>query len=125
MLRQILTVAVGIVLSFLLASVAGYLYYSYLSHVFSEEVSLGRFARHIANPAIALLVGACVGAMAKSPPEVLAALSLIPSALVTFLYRRQDASHMLLLIFLELVCLFIGAGAARVAFRIRGRSSST
>jgi hypothetical protein len=124
-LRQILIVAIGMVLSFLLAAAAGYFFYSYLSHIFPQEATLGRFARYIVNPVIAFLVEVCVGAMAKSRPEVLAALSLTPSVIITLFFRRLDASNMLLLIFLVLVYLFVGAGAARVTFRIRTRSTST
>jgi hypothetical protein len=123
MLRQILVVAVGILLSFILAAAAGYFFYSYLSHIFPQEATLGRFARYIVNPAIAFLVGACVGALAKSRPEALAFLSLLPSTARFIFYRHLNLSYTLILMILALVCLLIGMGAARMTFRIRARDA--
>jgi hypothetical protein len=119
MLRQILVVAVGIMLSFLLAAAAGYFFYSWLSPLYPQEATLGRFARYIVNPAIALLVGACVGTLAKSRPEAHAFLSLLPSTASFLFFRHLSLSHTLILIVLALACLLIGMGAARITFRIR------
>jgi hypothetical protein len=121
MLRQILVVAVGIMLSFLLAAAAGYFFYSWLSRIYPQEATLGRFARYIVNPAIAFLVGACVGALAKSRPEAQAFLSLLPWTASLLFFRHLSLSRTLILMILALVCLLIGMGAARITFRIRAR----
>jgi hypothetical protein len=117
MTRQILAVAVGILLSFLLAAAGGW-----FLHRFSgrwSESQLGALARYVLQPFIALFVGSCAGLLAKSNPKVLAVLSLLPSSLTFVFFRRIDVKHSLLLILLSLVHLIIGMVAATVTFRLR------
>jgi hypothetical protein len=119
--RQILAVAVGVVLSFLTAAAGGYFLYRF-SDSFGNQAPM--LARYILNPVIALLVGACVGALAKSHPGVLAALSLAPWALGFLFAQRQNALHSLILVLLGLLYLFIGAAAATATFRMRTRRAT-
>jgi chromate transport protein ChrA len=81
-------------------------------------------ARYVLNPVIALLVGTCVGALAKSRAGVLAVLGLVPWALGFLFAQRQDTSHFLVLGLFGLLYLLIGAAAARTTFRMRTRSAA-
>jgi hypothetical protein len=84
--RQILAVAVGIALSFLAAAACADLVYRH-----SDFWSLRgpAVARYILNPLVALLVGACVGMLAKSRPAGIAA------ATATFRMRtRRSPSNL-------------------------------
>jgi hypothetical protein len=80
-------------------------------------------ARYILNPVIALLVGACVGALAKSGAGVLASLSLAPWALGFLFFQRQDALHFGVVALLSLLYLLIGTGVAIGTFRMRTRNA--
>ena len=121
MFRQILVVALGIFLSFLTVPAGGYVLYR-LSSVFPQEATLGQLARYILAPVIALLVGTCVGALAKSWPKTLSTFSLAPWAFSFLFFRRRYASHLPLFIFLALIYLLIGMAAADVTFRARTKS---
>ena len=118
--RQILAVALGVVVSFLAAAGAGYFLYRLWD---SEGHQAPLLARYILNPLIALLVGVCVGALAKSWAGVLAALSLAPWALGFLFAQRQDASHSLVLALLGLLYLLIGMAVATGTFRMRTRNA--
>ncbi len=118
--RQILAVALGVVVSFLAAAGGGYFLYR-LSNSLGHQAPL--LARYILNPVIALLVGVCVGRLAKSWAGVLAALSLIPWALGFLFAQRQDASHSLILALLSLLYLIIGMAVATGTFRMRARNA--
>lgn len=109
MRRQILAVAVGVVLSMLAAAAGGYFLYRFSGSLGHQAPML---ARYILNPVIALLVGTCVGALAKSRAGVLAALGLAPWALGFLFAQRQDALHSIILVLLGLLYVLIGAAAA-------------
>jgi hypothetical protein len=119
--RQIVAVALGVVLSYLAAAAGGYLLYR-LSHL-GWSHQLPPLARYFFNPLIALLVGALVGVVAKSRPGAVAVLSLVPGEFGFLLFRRQDVAHLLILVGLGLLYLLIGAAAATVTFRLRNRSA--
>jgi hypothetical protein len=121
MLRQISVVALGILLSFLAVPASGYVLYR-LSSVIPQEATLGQLARYIVDPVIALLVGTCVGALARSWPKTLATFSLAPWAFSFLFSSRQHVSHLPFFVFLALVYLLIGIAAAAVAFRARTKS---
>jgi uncharacterized membrane protein YbhN (UPF0104 family) len=124
MRRQVLTVVVGIALSFLATAVMGYVLYQ-LSHSL-DEGSLGHIARYILQPVVALLVGAAVGALAKARPGSLAALSLIPSVLAFFFAAwRRIEGHFLLFLILEIVCLIVAVTMASVVFAVLERTRRT
>ena len=122
MFRQILVVALGIFLSFLAVPAGGYVLYR-LSYVIPQEATVGQLVRYILNPVIAFLVGACVGALAKSRAGLLAALSLVPWALVFLFFRRQSAAHLIVLLSSVFLGLCSGIFAARVTFRICARDA--
>ena len=118
--RQILVVFLGVVVSFLATAGCGYFLYR-LSDSLGHQGPL--LARYILNPAIALLVGVCVGALAKSRAGVLAALSLAPWALGFLFAQRQSTSHSLILALLSVLYLLIGMAVATGTFRIRMRNT--
>jgi hypothetical protein len=119
--RQILAVAVGVVISFLATAVGGYFLYRFSGPLGLQAPTL---ARYVLNPIIALLAGGCVGALAKSQAAVLAALSLAPWALGFLFAQRQDALHSLALMFLGVLYLLIGAVASTATFGMRMRSGA-
>ena len=123
MLRQLLTVALGFVISFLAFAGSGYLLYRLSDAMPGHQ--LGLLVRYIFGPCVALLVGACVGALAKSRPGLLAVLSLAPLWIQPLLLpQRPDAAYFLTFISFVVPCLFIGAAAAIFVFRRRGRESA-
>ena len=85
---------------------------------------MSRLARYVLNPVIALMVGTCVGALAKSRPGLLATLSLTPWALLLFLSRRLDALHEAILILSSILSVCMGVAAAIFIFRVRTRTKS-
>jgi chromate transport protein ChrA len=114
--RQILAVIVGLALNFQAMAAAGFL----LHHLSGwSESQQGAPARYALNPLIAIVVGACVGALAKSRPGTLATLSLAPGAIATLFFRRQSAAHELILLLSSFLCLLLGALAAKLVFRMR------
>jgi hypothetical protein len=83
--RQILTLLAGILLSVLGAAAGGHLIY----HFSTESSQAGpALARYVVGPVIAVLVGVCVGILAKSHPGILACLSLLPSSIVVVAFRK-------------------------------------
>jgi hypothetical protein len=118
--RQILTVLAGILLSVLAAAGGGYLIYQLSAQWPQAGPAL---ARYTLNPIIAILVGVCVGVLAKSNPGVLACLSLIPSNIVMLMFRSLNFRNLLLMIFLVAVYTLVGAGAATLTFRARNRTT--
>ena len=118
--RQILALLCGIILSFFGAAAGGYLLYR-LSDQWPHSGPV--LARYVLDPVIAVLVGLCVGALAKSRPGVLAAASLIPAQIAPLLTRRLDLSHSLLMVSLAAICLLIAAAAAVVTFRGHARTT--
>jgi hypothetical protein len=122
-LRQILVVALGILIGFLVAGAGGYFLYRF-SDVLPHGATLGRLARYVVNPVIALTVGTCVGALAKSRPGLLAALSLTPLALVPLFSRRLNALHETILFFSSFLSVCLGVAAAIFIFRVRTRTKS-
>ena len=119
MARQILAVAVGIVLNILLEAAGGY--FLYLVSNALTEGKLGQLARYIISPVTALLVGACVGALAKARPGLLAALSVIPLGLYFFRAWHRVEGHFLFFLSLQVMYLLIAATAASLVFRARAR----
>jgi chromate transport protein ChrA len=114
--RQILAVIVGLALNLLAAAAGGY--FLYHLHGWSE-VQQGALGRYALYPIIAVVVGACVGALAKSRPGILAALSLAPGAIAILFARRQSAAHQLILLLSGFLWLVLGALAAKLVFRMR------
>jgi len=119
--RQVLAVFVGVALSVLASAASGYFLYR-LSNRWPNQI--GTFASLVFSPLIALVVGLSVGALAKSRPGTLAAISLVPWAVGFPLVRRHDLSHMLIPVLLVVVCGFIGVAAARLTHRIRKRNGA-
>jgi hypothetical protein len=119
--RQTIAVIVGVVLSFLASAAGGYFLYQ-LSDRWPNQV--GALARYVFDPVIALIVGTCVGALVKSRPGSLAALSLAPWALAFLFFRRQNTSRQVVMMSLVFLSLCIGVAAAGVTFRVRARSAS-
>jgi uncharacterized protein YneF (UPF0154 family) len=113
MLRQILAVAVGVVLSFLFTAVVGYVLSQFSSRSPDELPAL---ARYVGNPIIALVVGTCVGVLAKRQPGLLAGLSLAPWAVGFVVVRHQDAVNAMILVLDMVFCVFFGMVAARFIF---------
>jgi hypothetical protein len=120
MIRQILAVFVGMLVSVLCAAAFGYFFYTYSGRFTSVE--MGRVARFAGDPIVAILVGASVGLIANSRSAGLAALSLLPSALRMISLGRLDPAHMPLLILLMLAYLAIGAFTAHVICGVRSRT---
>jgi hypothetical protein len=114
--RQILAVTSGIVLSYLGAALAGYFLYR-LSNLSVHQTPA--LARYVFNPAIALMVGLCVGALARSRAGMLSAFSLAPWVFSLLLARRQDSAHFLILLLLVILYLALGMASADVIFRAR------
>jgi hypothetical protein len=123
MLRKILIVALGVFLSFLAIPMGGYLLYR-LSTVIPQEATLGQLARYVFDPVIAIIVGACVGALAKSRPGLLVALSLLPWALMPLFSRRLNAQQETILFFSSFLSVCLGVAAAIFMFRVRTRTKS-
>ncbi len=122
MWRQIAALISGIVVAYLLRAMGGYLLYVQYPY---SDYSAGAVARYVVDPIVALLTGALVGVIAKRRPALLAALSLLPSSFIVLLaaQRRLDAAHFLLMVFLVVVSLLLGAGAAWLTSRSSGRSA--
>jgi len=118
--RQILAVIVGIVFSFLATAACGYALYQFSDRW--SEPQLGTFARYVADPIIAIIVGALVGLLAKSRPAFVAALSLAPWAFAFPLSRRQSLRNEMILLVLSLIYIVVGAMVARIVFRMRARA---
>jgi len=118
MRRQILAVAVGVLLSYLGAALGGYLLYESSNRL---SLPVSEMARFFLSPCIAILVGACVGGLCESRPAILAALSLAPWALGVLFAQRQSAPHFLILISVVAMSLLLGIGAALLTFRSRTR----
>ena len=122
MLRQVLAVVGGIVVSYIAMAVAGYMLYQLSGH--APPLSGPVLARYLGNPCIALLAGATVGMLARSRPVVLAALSLAPWVSSMLLFRRQSASNTMFLLLLGLLYVLVGMGAAAATFRLHPRIKS-
>ncbi len=119
-MRQVMAVALGVVLSFVAVPVSGYFLYR-LSDSLSNQGPV--LARYLINPVVALLVGACVGALAKSRAGTLAALSLAPWAFALPWVGRHDQAHLVTLIILGFLYLLLGMAAGIATFRIRTRTT--
>jgi len=120
MRRQLLALTLGVVLSLITIPVSGYLAYR-LSGSLPNQLPL--LPRYIINPVIALLVGACVGALAKSYAGALSAVSLAPWAFAFPMAARKDSAHLMIFVSLSLLYLLLGAVAATATFRMRTRSA--
>jgi hypothetical protein len=117
--RQILTVLAGILLSVLAAAAAGYLIY----HLSAQWPQAGpALARYVVGPIIAVLVGVCVGILAKSHPGILACLSLLPSSIVALAFRSLNFTNLLLMILMVAIEMLAGAAMAKLTFRARRRT---
>jgi uncharacterized membrane protein len=121
MVRNILTVGIGVVLSFLASAAAAMLFYR-LSDRWSEA-EFGAFARYAISPVIGILVGVCVGFLAKSRPGFMAALSHLPWVLGSYFSRALSVSHYLVLMFGDAVCILLSVSLAVALFRTRSRPS--
>jgi hypothetical protein len=123
MWRQIAAVISGIVVAYLLRAMGGYLVYLQYRY---DDHSAGAVARYVVDPIVALLTGALVGVIAKRRPALLATLSLLPSFIsLLAVQRRLDATHFLFMVFLVVVFLLLGAGAAWLISRTRERSTQS
>jgi uncharacterized protein with PQ loop repeat len=100
MFRNILIVALGIALGYLASAAGGYLLYKFAKSSGWPEPRLGALVRLFLEPMIAILVGAVVGALAKSRAGLLAAFSLLPQTIAFLLSKRLDVLHEVFLIFL-------------------------
>jgi len=118
-IRNTLALATGLGLSLISPAVGGMVLYR-LSDRFTES-QLGAIARFAGDPAIALIVGLIVGLLAKSHPKILAALSLLP----ILLRQTSSRSHYFVFLFMELICILLGIGAATSVFKRRSRSKIT
>ena len=119
--RQIVAVLTGVLVSFLAAAASGYVIYQLSS---GSPEAAPALARYLFNPIIALLVGACVGALVRSHPGILAALSLAPSSIAPLLSRQLDSAHLFFMIFLSGVNLLLAAAAAVFVFRLRSQKTA-
>lgn len=120
MLRKIFAVSIGIALSFLGSAVGGFLLYRFSGYVPFDRPAV---ARYLVGPCIVLIVGVAVGLMAESRPALLAGAGLLPWAFTFLLARRQGLEHELLLVFLIVVYICLGMGAAGIAGKIRLRNA--
>jgi hypothetical protein len=118
--RQILAVSLGMLLGYLGAAAGGYFLYQ-LSGRWPDSVPA--LARYVLYPFLSLLVGACVGALAKSRPSTLAILSLVPAQFIPLFFRRQTLTHLLFLVSLAILNFLIGAAASTMVFRLHNRNS--
>ena len=118
--RHIVTVLAGILLSVLAAAGGGYLIYHLAAQWHQAGPALARYAL---NPIIVILVGVCVGVLAKSHPGILACLSLIPSSIAKLVFRSLNFTNLLLMIFLVAVYMLTGASVAKLTFRARSRTT--
>jgi hypothetical protein len=119
MVRQILTVLAGILLSVLAAAASGYQIY----HFSAQWPQAGpALARYVVGPIIAVLVGVCVGILAKSHPGMLACLSLLPSSIAALAFRSLNFTNLLLIILLVAVEMLTCAAVAKLTFRVRRRT---
>ena len=120
--RQILTVLLGVVLSYLVTAAGGYFVFHIQLYTRWSEPQLGALVRYLINPLIAVIVGSVVGALAKKRAGVLAVLSLIPWALVPLFSRRLNALHETILFFSSVLSVCLGVAAAIFIFRVRTRT---
>ena len=128
MWRQIAAVISGIVVAYLLRAMSGYLVYLQYRYDDHSAGAVARYvvARYVVDPIVALLTGALVGVIAKRRPALLATLSLLPSFISLLAgQRRLDATHFLFMVFLVVVFLLLGAGAAWLISRTRERSTQS
>ena len=117
--RQILIVLLGVVLTYLMMAMGGYLvYHIHLSSGWSEP-QLGALVRYLVGPLVAAIVGGVVGALAKRRAGALAALSLLPLAIVIPLFKRLAPLRETILILLSCFYLLLGAGAAQFVSQVR------
>lgn len=117
-MRQVFAVGLGIILSFAATPVVGYVIYRISN--FSNQGPV--LVRYVFDPVIALFVGACVGAVAKSRAGTLAVMSLAPWALALPWIGRGDRAHLMTLIFLAVICLALGMAASIGIFRTLTRT---
>ena len=71
---------------------------------------------------VAVLVGVCVGILAKSHQGILACFSLLPSSIVAIAFRRLNFTNFLLMVLLVAVEMLVGAAVAKLTFRTRRRT---
>ena len=117
--RQILAVLAGILLSFLAAAGGGYLIY----HLSAQWPQAGpALSRYMVGPIIAVLVGVCVGVLAKSYPGILACVSLLPSSIIMLVLRKQNFTNLLLIILVIAIDMLVGAAVAKLTFRASRRT---
>jgi hypothetical protein len=122
MLRELLIVALAIIIGFLATAAAGYFLHEFARSRGWSEPQLGVLVRYVLNPVIAAVVGSVVGAFAKRRAAVLAALSLLPQIIVIPLFKRLDFLHEAILVSLGLFYVLLGAAVAQLVFRVRTRT---
>lgn len=124
MRRQILSVIVGVLLSYLATALAGYSLYHFSAHLYLSKPLVGRY---LISPCVALLVGACVAALAPSRSTALTILSLAPwTAGLLIFAQKQGVWPTLETIFLILVYMIVGVAAAKLVTSYRqGRARVT
>jgi hypothetical protein len=125
MLRHILVVGFGILLTYLLLAAGGFALYKIALSTGWPDFKLGMIVRYGIDPAIAVVVGAVVGLLAKNAPAVLAAISLIPWALLSIFSNRLDSRHRVIILLLSLLYVAIGAATAKYVLRVRTRGKQT
>src|SRR5262249_48168078 len=79
--------------------------------------------RYVFSPSIALIVGACVGVLAKSRPGTIAVFALLPVQLGFMQMRWPDFWHSLFLLILGIINILLGVFAATGVFRMRTRTA--
>ena len=122
MVRNFLSIALGILLSFLLLPAGGYFVYHLEQSTGWPEPRLGSLVRFVMNPLIAIVVGSVVGAVAKSRAAVLAALSLLPWALGPLFYKRLSVGQEAIVFFSSALSVLLGVIAATLVCRVPMRS---
>jgi hypothetical protein len=121
MVRQILALSAGVLASILGAAAGGYLIYRHLGQDIHTAPIV---ARYVMAPTIAVLVGVCVGLLARAHPGILAALSLVPENAIPLFSHALDSTHFLLMLTLAVTNLLIGGIVAALTFWARNRMAS-
>ena len=122
MLRRLALITMAVVVSYGLAILVGYLLY--LRSAGWAEAHLSIVVRFIANPLIALFIGAIVGFLSKDRPAFTAVIGLAPwVVLLPSPYKPVSISGWISWLGPILIYIPLGAIAAACAWRYRHRKS--
>lgn len=112
MIRNLVLIALAILISFSLTIAGGYAMYHFSAA--ANEYQLGWFANHLFNPIVAVIVGLLIGSFSRSHAVIITVLGLMPWALSLNIYGcRPIAAAAGALIELEI----LGAVAAVVSWK--------